>query len=305
MMVYKTTGASWIKTSASGGVSLVMHKVVASGSETSFGASDFTPTLAYEVNNIVVWLNGVKLDATDYTATTGTTITGLSALAASDELVILAFKTFEVADAVSAASGGTFGGAVTFGAGFTVTDESTDTSCYPLFVTAATGSVPPKTGTNLTFNSNTGILTATGFAGPLTGNVTGNASGTAATVTGGTQAAITTTANLVSVGALDAGSITSNFTSINVGAGAITTTGAIAGGTIDATTDFTIGGLVITDNTITDDGTLTITATTGITLGQDTALSAGKDLETSTTGNITDRGACFHSTTNRALVFGY
>ena len=115
MKVYKETGAAWIKTSASGGVSLVMHKAVASGTPTSFAASDFTPTLSYEVNNIVVWLNGVKLDSTDFVATSGTTITDLAALANADELVVLAFKTFEVGDAVSAASGGTFGGNVSFG----------------------------------------------------------------------------------------------------------------------------------------------------------------------------------------------
>ena len=195
MMVYKETGAAWIKTSASGGVSLVMHKAVASGTPTSFAASDFTPTLSYEVNNIIVWLNGVKLDSTDYVATTGTTITDLAALANADELVVLAFKTFEVADAVSAASGGTFGGAVTCSAGLTST-------------------------------------------------------------------------------------------------------------TIDATTDFTIGGTVITNNTITDDGTLTITATTGITLGQDTALSAGKDLETSTTGKIKMKGSFMQSSTHQALTLG-
>ena len=34
-------------------------------------------------------------------------------------------------------------------------------------------------------------------------------------------------------------------------------------------------------------------------------IGTGGDLETSSTGNITDRGACFHSTTNRNLVFGY
>jgi len=113
MMVYKETGAAWIAATSSGGVSLVMHKVTASGSETSFAAGTFTPTLTYEVNNIVVFLNGVRLDATDYTATTGTSITGLAAVAASDELVVLAFKTFEVADTVSAASGGTFSGNVT------------------------------------------------------------------------------------------------------------------------------------------------------------------------------------------------
>ena len=49
------------------------------------------------------------------------------------------------------------------------------------------------------------MLTATGFKGPLTGNVTGNASGTAATVTGGTQAAITAAANLVTVGTIGTG----------------------------------------------------------------------------------------------------
>lgn len=74
--------------------------------------------------------------------------------------------------------------------------------------------------------------------------------------------------------------------------------------TCDATTDFTIGGTVITNNTITDDGTLTITATTGITLGQDTALSAGKDLETSTTGKVKQKGAFMQSSTHQALTLG-
>ena len=57
----------------------------------------------------------------------------------------------------------------------TAADESSDTSCNVLFVTAATGDLPPKTGTNLTFNSSSGVLTATGFAGALTGDVTGTA----------------------------------------------------------------------------------------------------------------------------------
>jgi len=53
--------------------------------------------------------------------------------------------------------------------------------------------------------SDAGTLTATAFAGALTGNVTGNASGTAATVTGGTQASITSAANLVTVGTIGTG----------------------------------------------------------------------------------------------------
>ena len=66
----------------------------------------------------------------------------------------------------------------------TVADESTDTSCNVLFTTAATGDLPPKSGTNLTFNSSSGVLTATGFVGPLTGNVTGNTSGSSGSTTG-------------------------------------------------------------------------------------------------------------------------
>ena len=65
----------------------------------------------------------------------------------------------------------------------TLADESTDTSCNVLFATGATGNLAPKTGTNLTFNSATGILTATGFVGPITGNVTGDATGNAGTAT--------------------------------------------------------------------------------------------------------------------------
>jgi len=47
----------------------------------------------------------------------------------------------------------------------TVADESSDTTCFPLFVTAATGDLPPKSGSNLAFNSSNGTLTATAFAG--------------------------------------------------------------------------------------------------------------------------------------------
>ena len=54
----------------------------------------------------------------------------------------------------------------------TVADESTDTTCFPLFTTGATGNLPPKSGTNLTFNSSTGALSATSFSGNLTGTAT-------------------------------------------------------------------------------------------------------------------------------------
>ena len=66
----------------------------------------------------------------------------------------------------------------------TVADESADTTCFPLFVTTATGDQAPKTGSNLTFNSDTGALGATSFTGDGSG-LTGLAAG----ATGGNSGA--------------------------------------------------------------------------------------------------------------------
>jgi hypothetical protein len=68
-------------------------------------------------------------------------------------------------------------------AGFNVVDESSDTSCNVLFTTDATGTgLEAKTGTNLTFNSSTGALTATSFSGELVGTaVTTSSTGLQAT----------------------------------------------------------------------------------------------------------------------------
>ena len=88
--------------------------------------------------------------------------------------------------------------------------DTTDTSCSVALFESATGDLAPKTDGGATYNASTGVLTATGFAGALTGNVTGNASGTAATVTGAAQSAITSVGTLTSVtvtGAVTAGSV--------------------------------------------------------------------------------------------------
>ena len=47
----------------------------------------------------------------------------------------------------------------------TLADESTDTECFVVYSKAATGNEPPKTGSNLKFNSSNGTLTATSFSG--------------------------------------------------------------------------------------------------------------------------------------------
>ena len=60
-------------------------------------------------------------------------------------------------------------------AAVTVADESSDTTCFPLFVTAATGDLATKSGSNLTFNSNTGQLGATILSGVLAAGTQSNA----------------------------------------------------------------------------------------------------------------------------------
>ena len=45
------------------------------------------------------------------------------------------------------------------------TDESSDTQCFPLFVTTATGDLAAKSNTSLTFDSAAGTLVATAFSG--------------------------------------------------------------------------------------------------------------------------------------------
>ena len=113
MRVYD--GANWIAASASGSVSFTKYKYVATANQTTFSGTDAnSATLSYLTNNIIVALNGVILDATDFTATNGTSVVLGSGAAVSDEVTIYAFKSFTVADAVAASTGGTFGGNVVF-----------------------------------------------------------------------------------------------------------------------------------------------------------------------------------------------
>jgi len=159
---------------------------------------------------------------------------------------------------------------------FPVTDESSDTSCNVLFVTAATGNLAPKTGTNLTFNSSSGVLTATGFAGPLTGNVTGTAS-IATTVTLADESSDTTCFPIFATAATgDLAPKTGSNLSFNSATGALTATSFVGSGAnlTDVDAGATGGGSdrVFFENEVTVDTNYTI----GTTLGQTAnALSAG------------------------------
>jgi hypothetical protein len=117
MRVYD--GANWIAASSAGTASLLEYKYTATAGQTTFsGSDDASNTLSYAVDNLIVTLNGVVLEnGTDYTATSGTSVVLASGAAVSDELNVIAFKSFTTADMVSKTNGGTFVGAVTFDAG--------------------------------------------------------------------------------------------------------------------------------------------------------------------------------------------
>jgi hypothetical protein len=92
------------------------------------------------------------------------------------------------------ASGLTAGNA-TLAATVTVANEATDTTCFPLFATAATGSLAAMSNAGLTFNSSTGLLSATGLAGAFNGTVGATTPSTVAGTTGTFSGAVTVNAN--------------------------------------------------------------------------------------------------------------
>jgi hypothetical protein len=89
---------------------------LASSGDTSVSGADANgATLTFTDGAYVdVFLNGVLLKpTTDYNTSTANTIAGLSALNTNDEVTVVVYDVFTVADMVSATSGGTFSGAVT------------------------------------------------------------------------------------------------------------------------------------------------------------------------------------------------
>ena len=178
----------------------------------------------------------------------------------------------------------------------TVADESSDTSCNVLFTTAATGNLAPKSGTNLTFNSSSGVLTATGFAGALTGNVTGNASGSSGSCTGNaaTATALETARTIAGVSFDGTANISLNNNAITNGAGYITATLTneqvqdIVGGMLTGNTET---GITVTYQ----DGDGTIDFVVG-TLNQDTTGNAATATALETARNI--GGVSFDGTAN-------
>lgn len=119
MRVYD--GANWIAASSAGTASLILYEYTATSGQTTFsGADDNSASLSYAAGNLQVVMNGIVLDPSDFTATSGTSVVLASGAATGDLVNIYAFKSFTVADTVSASAGGTFAGNVAMTGDLTV-----------------------------------------------------------------------------------------------------------------------------------------------------------------------------------------
>lgn len=97
MQVYGSSG--WTAAGSSVNGTSRRYKYVATAGQTSFSGADSNGfTLAYDAGYVDVYLNGVRLDSTDFTATSGTSIDLVSGAAIGDELNIVAFGTFVLAN---------------------------------------------------------------------------------------------------------------------------------------------------------------------------------------------------------------
>ena len=130
-------------TGVSGGTTRTVNRYTATADQTLFPASG---TISYNVGYVDVFINGTKLDSTEFTASNGTTVTLTTGATVDDIVELVAFSDVSISGGASSV---------------VVVDESSDTTCFPLFVTAATGDLAPKSGSNLTFNASTGNLSAT------------------------------------------------------------------------------------------------------------------------------------------------
>jgi hypothetical protein len=158
----------------------------------------------------------------------------------------------------------------------TITDNENENESNAIIFAAGGdvdgGNLGLESDGTLTYNPSTGKVTATGFVGTLTGDVTGNASGSAATVTTAAQG------NITSVGTL---------TSLQVSGGISADGGATFGGNVTAPTF--VGALTgnVTGNASGTSATVTTAAQGAITsVGTLTGLSVAGGLSASGTSHL-------------------
>ena len=160
MRVYD--GANWIAASAAGSASLILYEYTATAGQTTFsGSDDNSASLSYTAGNIQVVMNGIVLDPDDFTATNGTSVVLASGAALNDVLNIYAFKSFTVADTVSASAGGTFSANVAITGDLTVDTDTlyVDSTNNRVGIGTIPSTILDVEGANINFaSSENGIL---------------------------------------------------------------------------------------------------------------------------------------------------
>ena len=143
MRVYTPTG--WGSASSSVNGTSARFRYIATAGQTTFtGVDSNGNTLAYDAGFVDVYLNGQRLDQTDYTASSGTSIVLASAAAVGDELNIVAFGTFVLANLNAgqvAATDNAGGSLFTTVAGFITRLMSSVGSALIGFIQSGTGAV--------------------------------------------------------------------------------------------------------------------------------------------------------------------
>ena len=107
-------------------------------------------------------LGGVKIDGSTITINNSGVISGANtySLPTATTTVLGGVK---IDGTTITINNGVISGASSVPTSITVSDESSDTTCHPLFATSNTGNISPKVSSQLSFNSVSGELTAGSF----------------------------------------------------------------------------------------------------------------------------------------------
>mgnify|MGYP003141834189 CR=1 FL=1 len=147
LKVYKSSG--WAAAGSTvNGTSARFHYDIGSAVTSVTGSDANGNTLAYDAGFIDVYVNGVRMSTADVTITSGDTVTFASALASGDEVDIVAFGTFAVANIVS--TGALNSGSITSGFGNIDTGSSTITTTGAITGGTLTGTLQTASQTNIT-----------------------------------------------------------------------------------------------------------------------------------------------------------
>ena len=185
------------------GVRNVFHFLASNGDTSVSGADADGKSLSFADGNFIdVYLNGVRLKSgEDYNTGTANTIAGLSALNANDEVNVVVYDTFTVADTVQASTGGTFSGSITTSGKFNATGDTAAGDDASMGHTSAEGLILTGQGSTsditIKNDADTAVLTvATGTTNvDIVGDVTASTLNADGDTSAGDNAAIGYTAS--------------------------------------------------------------------------------------------------------------